>query len=481
MKLHRIGARLSNSCQSFIPLYPLIHRVLPNMALFGCQKQGSFNGFNVIMASISFELIGSKKEKNIYLRLSVQKGEAYRKSTGYKILQDNWSKTTKLPKQNDASLKVLSNNLKQLEKFVLDRYNQAISAKDEVSLEWLKHTIDTFQGKRIETDPDRIITYIETFLHNRANDVNTKGIRKTSNSNDKQYRNLAGKIAEFEKVKKRKYYIKDVNIAFRNDFLQYLVDEKGYGENYVGRLMGYLKTVCNDAKTQGIETHHQLDAVKKFTAPKEPIVFLSFGELDKIQNTAFEKESLENARDWLLIGAYIGQRVSDLLKLTSENITVRSGNKVIELTQQKTGKLVVIPLHPTVSEILSKRDGEFPRKISDQRFNEYIKDVARIAGINKQVKGSKLNPESGRKEHGIYEKWELVASHICRRSFASNFYGNMPTPLIMNITAHSTEKQFMEYIGKTSTDHVQQIADYFAQMALEQSKQPVMNVLKRVQ
>ena len=45
----------------------------------------------------------------------------------------------------------------------------------------------------------------------------------------------------------------------------------------------------------------------------------------------------------------------------------------------------------------------------------------------------------------------LMASHVCRRSFASNLYGILPTPLIMSITAHSTEKMLLNYIGKGLT------------------------------
>jgi hypothetical protein len=71
-----------------------------------------------------------------------------------------------------------------------------------------------------------------------------------------------------------------------------------------------------------------------------------------------------------------------------------------------------------------------------------------------------MNPKTGRSENGTYPKWKLISSHTCRRSFASNFYAeeNYPTPILMNITAHSTEKQFLEYIGKESIDYSLQLA-----------------------
>ena len=44
-----------------------------------------------------------------------------------------------------------------------------------------------------------------------------------------------------------------------------------------------------------------------------------------------------------------------------------------------------------------------------------------------------------RKKTGIYKKHELVSSHICRRSFATNLYGKIDTLTIMKITGHKTE------------------------------------------
>jgi|TARA_R100000501_G_C2598512_1_gene96313 hypothetical protein len=58
-----------------------------------------------------------------------------------------------------------------------------------------------------------------------------------------------------------------------------------------------------------------------------------------------------------------------------------------------------------------------------------------------------------------------MSSHVCRRSFATNTYGKLPTPLIMQITAYSTEKMFLGYIGKSSMDYAQQIADFYAKEA----------------
>ena len=165
------------------------------------------------------------------------------------------------------------------------------------------------------------------------------------------------------------------------------------------------------------------------------------------------------------------------MNLTNDNIVHRNGLRVIELEQQKTGKNVTIPVLPEIEGIIEEG---FPHKISLQKFNTYIKEVCRIAEINSLTEGKKLNPDLNRHEVGKFPKWQLVTSHICRRSFATNLYGKLPTPLIMQITAHSSEKTFYGYIGKNSYDYAQQIADFYAKQAFKSTNEPHLSVVKKV-
>lgn len=169
---------------------------------------------------------------------------------------------------------------------------------------------------------------------------------------------------------------------------------------------------------------------------------------------------LDNARDWLLISCYTGQRVSDFMRFTKDMIRFEKGVPVLEFDQVKTDKSMTIPLLPEVMEVLKKRNGDFPRQISDQRYNEYLKEVCKKAGITKKIKGKlQLNIEEDTKKKskmrnviGVYPKYKLISSHVGRRSFATNYYGTLPTTYLINITGHSTEKMFLTYIGKGQND-----------------------------
>ena len=117
-------------------------------------------------------------------------------------------------------------------------------------------------------------------------------------------------------------------------------------------------------------------------------------------------------------------------------------------------------MHPQVKAILEKHNG-FPRKISDQKFNLHIKDVCKEAGFTQMVEGSLINPKTKRKEKGVFPKYKLVSSHICRRSFASNLYGKIPNMTIMAITGHQTEAQFLKYIKITPKENAKKLQEFW--------------------
>ena len=134
---------------------------------------------------------------------------------------------------------------------------------------------------------------------------------------------------------------------------------------------------------------------------------------------------------------------------------------LIEFTQVKTDKIMTIPLHRKIMEILKKYNGDFPKKISDQKYNEHIKKVCKAAKIEELINGVKFDPITKKKVEKLYEKCELVSSHIGRRSFASNNYGIIPTSFLMYVTGHTTEGMFLTYIGKSNKDIAMELTNYF--------------------
>ena len=223
-----------------------------------------------------------------------------------------------------------------------------------------------------------------------------------------------------------------------------------------------IRGVCREAQKYNIETDKHLYTLKtELYAPPTIITYLSEDELKQIVDLRNLPEYLDNVRDWLIISCYTGQRVSDFMRFTPDMIDRKNNRSLIHITQQKTGKKVAIPLLPIVENILKKRNGNFPKPISDQKYNDYIKEVCRKAKINDPIKGkiTTVTDVGTRREAGIYPKWQLISSHVGRRSFATNFYGKIPTPYIKDITGHGTEAMLLKYIGKKSDDTAREAYD----------------------
>lgn len=417
------------------------------------------------MASVNFLYRSTKDSAPINLRLLFRyegNDYVYGARTKYAVSKHYWKKqhTSKRIKDIDiVNFQTKTNNeLNKIENHVLKAFNSV--NPDEVNKDWLQTQIDNYYNppKQGESIPTNLIKYIDFYIKYRQHEITETSKRK--------FNVIKHKLQRFENQRKKPLLIKDINENFKNEFVKFQKKEL-YSQNTMQRELVFIKTFCKHARFLGLETSPQLDDLK-LERQKVDKVYLTFADLEKIETIHKDKltESLDNAKDWLIISCYTGQRVSDFMRFTDEQIRIEDGKHLIEFTQKKTGKNMTVPLHPKVIEILNKRNGKFPYKISDQKYNDYIKDVCKLAKLNEPTKGSKLmetEPKSGtyRKKQDVYSKWELVTSHIGRRSFATNFYGKIPTTYLIYVTGHSTETMFLNYIGKSNKDLALEITNYF--------------------
>lgn len=321
--------------------------------------------------------------------------------------------------------------------------------------------MENYYNPRLSNDkiiPKDLISFIDYYIEERNDEVSQASIKK--------FNVIKHKMERMQAHRGGLIMINEIGEDFKKEFVKYYRSEK-YSQNTTQRELGIIKTFCKQAKRLGLETNTQLDDLK-MKMEKGFAIYLDFDEIKKIDDTENLPEYLENARDWLIISCYTGQRISDFMRFTSDMIRIEKGKSLLEFTQKKTKKLMTIPLHEKVLEVIKKREGEFPRAISDQRYNDYIKEVCQEAKLNQKVIGKKqvdLTPDKKtsklRAVEGKYEKWELVTSHIGRRSFASNFYGQIPTNYLIYMTGHSSETMFLNYIGKSNKDLAMELTNYF--------------------
>lgn len=463
------------------------------------------------MATIKFFLQSKNENSPIYLRLSLGQGKTPKRKTGLFINYSDWSlakpkknrkKPTKnpsnyfvgIPKQTTPSNKNINIMLQKLATKIIEKVNEDESKGIEVNGDWLQYQIDLhFERITENTQSEYLTDTIQEIINNAGIRKNAAGGVGLSKSRINSYKTLKNIITEYQGGKRIK--VKEVNVKFANELLSYLLEEKGYKKSYALKKIADIKTVCFNAELNGIEVSSQLKKIDSAKTKNENVVYLTPQELETIEETHLDSEALINARKWLILGCNIGQRGSDLLNINENNFVVRNGLNVIELKQQKTKKNVTIPVLEKTKEII---DSGLPYKISIQKFNDYLKIICKKAGLNQMVEGSKicmldengqiipqdkngnyLKKGNKRSIDGVYPKHELISSHVCRRSFATNLYGELPTVLIMQITAHSTEKMLLNYIGKDSLDYAQQIADYYTLQAQKNKKESNLNVIRK--
>ena len=414
------------------------------------------------MATVNFLYRSTKSKAPLNLRL-LFRHEGNDFVIGGKIklevTAEYWNKHHTQERPRDIAIKnkqveVIA-ELAKIEQYILNAFDK--SPISGINKEWLQHHISEYYSPTVLNDNDKIplsvVKYIDYYIDSRQHDIKPASITK--------YNVIKHKLMRFQEYRQREMMFADINEAFKLDFVEWQKDN-GYSHNTIQREIASIKTFCKHARHMGVEVHQQMDGLRleKQRADK---IYLNDKELQKIKDYDYKNDYLDNARDWLLISCYTGQRISDFLRFDKTMIRTQGQKQFIEFTQQKTGKMMSVPIVPIVADILKKRNGNFPRQISDQRYNEYLKEVCKLAGINEVMQGSKqeVTDHGRRKVKGDFEKWELITSHVGRRSFATNFYGKIATPVLTAITGHSSEQMFLEYIGKSQSDLANEFLNYF--------------------
>ncbi len=363
-------------------------------------------------------------------------------------------------KKRIQSNKNVNYRLLELRKSIEDNYrNNNILPTSE----WLKGIVYPEIKESEKVVNEDFINYCSTFIEDKGNTISDKYIIKINS--------IKAIIERYLSHKKQKHLsIPDINNDFKRDFEKYCLVIEGYALNYFERNFKFIKTILYHAQANG---HILYSGLNKFKCKTEKTMFqiLTPEELSTIERETFSDVHLETAKDWLLISCYTGQRVSDFMRFNVSMIEEKNvKNKkrfFIEFTQEKTKKQILLPLHEKVIEILKKREWNFPRKMSEARYNEHIKKVCEYVGIDEMVEGSLSIEDNSlfgknkrRKVISNYPKYKLVSSHIGRRSFASNNFGKIPTPLLMVATGHSTPTMLMKYIGKIDEQQSLALAEY---------------------
>jgi integrase len=153
---------------------------------------------------------------------------------------------------------------------------------------------------------------------------------------------------------------------------------------------------------------------------------------------------LEKVRDLFCFGCFTGQRFSDIMRFSQDDFD----GKKWDFMSIKVKKRVVVPFTGFISQalpILEKYNYTLP-VISNQKFNEYLKEIGEIALLNNSVRIIRF---SGVKEVQIRQpKFAFMSSHMARRTFVTIMLEKgVPITVVQRITQHADIRTLLKYEG----------------------------------
>ncbi|WP_312742837.1 tyrosine-type recombinase/integrase [Sphingobacterium multivorum] len=407
----------------------------------------------------NFTLLNPTSISFIYLAFVDDQQQQLLIKTPLKIIPAQWDEEKQRPTNIYLkNFKKLNTKLDALKIAIATYLSDLKSSKKDFSIRAVNRLVKKCCSEATPSLPaGGLLQSVDNFIKSR--------IHLITSTTHKRYLVFFRLLKRFEGYQQKHLMLDQVNGIFVQQFIAY-----GEAENYsvstIHRTIHFVRTVLNFLEKRGVRTfvyELELPKVKKINRA----ISLSEDEISKIKNIEVPVH-LKAAKDWLVISCYTGQRVSDFMNFNLDMMEILDGKPCLSFTQQKTQKSILLPLHPTALIIMSNNGHRFPHKMTAQKYNEQIKEVTRLAGITTLVKVRKRN--GFRSSDQLIPKCEAITSHIGRRSFATNFYGKIPTALLMDATGHSTEQMFQRYISNVDTERTRSLGTYLENMYQNRSR-----------
>lgn len=231
--------------------------------------------------------------------------------------------------------------------------------------------------------------------------------------------------------KKSDYQFENLNLKFILDYEFFLKVEKNLSQATINKTIQRFRRIVRIAISEGhIEKEPFL--MYKVKRSKKEVVFLTPEELDKLEKHQFAQQRLQQVKDMFVFCCYTGLAFNEMSRLEEKHIVIGfDGNKWIKISREKTKKMVSVPILKKTTTIIEKyhyKDTPFilPR-ISNQKFNSYLKEIANVLGIDKNL-----------------------THHIGRKTFATTvlLYNDVPMEIVSELLGHSKMSITQEYYGK---------------------------------
>ncbi len=235
-----------------------------------------------------------------------------------------------------------------------------------------------------------------------------------------------------------------------NNYIIYLRDEKQMRNSTIGKQLGFLKWLLRWGVKKGYTTNRAYELFKpKLKTTEKKVIFLTWDELMHLKDFEIPatKQYLERVRDTFLFQCFTSLRYSDVFNLRRSSVK----DNHIEVTTVKTGDSLIIDLNKYSKAILDKykdiafKDDKALPVITNQKTNDYLKELAELAGIDEPIHQTYYRGNERIEE--VAPKYALLGTHAGRRTFICNALSlGIPANVVMKWTGHSDYKAMKPYI-----------------------------------
>lgn len=401
----------------------------------------------------------SDKETLIYFRsyfLSENKNFIY--STGEKIIPTEWDFENRQPNDLNGRTKRAENHRsikKQLDRynsFFTEIVNRYKNINEELTLEIIRQRFNE-EFKKIKSKDDFFRIYDE-FIKEKENDFSGNAI---SNSTLKRYKCNKTLLEDFEVKTKHKLSLGKFDEKTFNRLLKFCVEEREHSVNTVHRNIGLLKTFLLWALNKKYSFNNSFVNFKKPPKFRTDEIALNIEQVEEIYAHDFSKnKKFERVRDLFIFGCVTGMRFGNYSTISKNDV---QGDFIRVIDLKSKSKNLSIPLNNISKLILEKYDYKLP-SISNQKMNEYIKDVFKELEFTQEIKKTMKYGDQLVEKNS--EFWKRISSHTARRSFITIMKNKrVPDKVIMSYTGHTSLEVFNAYYRPSEDDKVNYMNEVF--------------------
>ena len=403
------------------------------------------------MISVSFYLLtpDAISQSQVYVSIS-NKEKRLRFATGESFITSYCNIRKKkgvkeLVKKNTAFYFEYSSKLRQIRDSLIRVEMDLTRSGNKCELTQIRDSYYLQIGKLLGQDSLTLTEVFNKFL----SDLDTSW----SDNTKKKFTSTFNHLIEYEKTYGQ-LTLGIMNEDFWNSYRdRYFVDTKKFSNPSTNKYLKGFKQFLRYAKKKGF-IKHEIDFDElKYLDEIEPFkIALKEHEVESLLNLDLSNEPrLDRVRDLFALEILVGQRWSDVQKvLDIKHISDTN----IQIYQQKTGEKVTIPLHPKLKKHLAYIFNKYPEgfpSISNQKFNEYLKEICIKAEFNRQHSWVTLTGKKKIEQSDF--RYNLITSHTGRRTFCTlALNSGINAELIMKVTGHRTYDQFREYVKVDDAD-----------------------------